>query len=99
MEMNGDVSVHVDYIRAGFKIYRLHVFSQNTNRIRQPYRVEWPIESFNHVGNMYSFVINMYINITFKQTGEILEELVRYKQKIYICSTLLLTQTGLKLRI
>ena len=50
MKMNADVSILVDYSRTAFKIYRLHVRSldfirQSTNRIRQSYRVNWPLET------------------------------------------------------
>ena len=45
--MNADDSIPVDYIRTTFKMNRFRICSldfihQNTNRIRQSYRVDWP---------------------------------------------------------
>ena len=45
-----DDSILVDYIRTAFEMHRFRVCSldyihQNTNRIRESYRVDWPFEN------------------------------------------------------
>ena len=49
MEMNADDSIPVDYIRTAFEMHRFHICSldfirQNTNRIRQSYRIDWRLD-------------------------------------------------------